>query len=520
MRRRFTGIIAAGAALAMTFSGTAFAMDAAELSQKSAEALKTVQQYTMDFDGKADLSLHMVQEGENGATMDMPVAGNVKGNVAFSIEPLAAAANITFDGSAMGQGGSGAVEMYLASQDDGSAVAYVKPSMNGEEGVWQASKVDTDKVAQVKDAFTTLRDGGSDAFLEKFTSQDSDLDAEQMKALVSQITEQLNSATTVGADPVDNGGRQCYEVSADLSGDMLAHIFTDVLAGAQGAGATVDESSLAVAEEVMSMLNVGIRQYYDAESFLPVSGKIDLSGSDFASLGSMFGSMTGAEDAQFGLSCNALEVNYNVDFNAPVEVNVPEEALAAPVEEGDLSLDGIESAVEGETEGEEGNAYTEEGVVNEDGSYHLEDSDYEGSKIAADVTVPEGMEANFATESSVYFIDESLKNTVSYATVTYADAEELLKQELDTSYMESKEEYSEINTSEVGEITLENGNTVKYASVSYKYQDYRSSRMYAVIPVGNMSLEIQIEKMDENYDPVEVTEEDIIRYAEAVSIAG
>ena len=85
--------------------------------------------------------------------------------------------------------------------------------------------------------------------------------------------------------------------------------------------------------------------------------------------------------------------------------------------------------------------------------------------------------------------------------------------------MESRNEYSDINVSEIGETVLENGNTVKYATLSYKYEEYSASRTYAVIPVGNMALEIQIEKMDEKFDPVEVTQEDVVRYAEAVTIA-
>ena len=35
---------------------------------------------------------------------------------------------------------------------------------------------------------------------------------------------------------------------------------------------------------------------------------------------------------------------------------------------------------------------TEGAVVNEDGSYHLEDDNYEGDKLAVDVYAPEGLE--------------------------------------------------------------------------------------------------------------------------------
>ena len=61
---------------------------------------------------------------------------------------------------------------------------------------------------------------------------------------------------------------------------------------------------------------------------------------------------------------------------------------------------------------------------------------------------------------------------------------------------------------------------MKYGTVSYNYDGYNMSRTYAVIPAGDMAIELEIEKMDDSFDPVEVTEEDVISYAEAVAIAG
>lgn len=519
MRKKLTGILAAGAALAMMVSGTAMAMDAAELNQKTSEAFKDVQQYTVSFDGGAEAVMNVVQAGENGANMEFPLNGSVTGTAAVSLEPLAMSEQLTFSGSMMGQEMSGSVQAYLASQDDGSAVMYTKADFADAEGEWQASKVSAENIAEMKDAFYTLRDEGVDAFIDKYAeAEDNTLDKEQMKALAESLTAKVNENTQVNEGVYNEDSVLCDEAVCELSGDALTGIMTDFMTAANGAGAGVDDESLAAAGAVAGMLNVKITNCFEQETGLPVSGKIDLAGSDFPALAQMIGAMTGSEDAAFGISVSRLDLNYKTDCKSPVEVTVPEEALAAPVQEAEDPMEEIESVVDGlenETEGEE----EDMGVINADGSYHLEETDFDGNKIAADVAVPEGMKASYATESSVYFLDESLQNTASYMTITYANADDQLKQELDTSYMESRSEYSDINVSEIGETVLENGNTVKYATLSYKYEEYSASRTYAVIPVGNMALEIQIEKMDEKFDPVEVTQEDVVRYAEAVTIA-
>ena len=523
MKKRFSGIIAVAAALAMTVPGSAFAMDAAELNRKAAEAFKDVKQYTVSFDGGADAVMNVVQAGEDGATMEVPIKGSMTGTAAFSLEPLAAAEQIEFGGSAMGQDIAGTMQMYLAEQEDGSAAMYTKTDISGAEGEWQAVKVGAEDVSRMKEGFAALQNEGVDGFIDKFADEEGNTaDKEQIKALAAALTEKVNGMTQVSEDVYSEDGILCDEAVCDLTGDALVELAGDVLGAAKEAGAEIDEETTNMVNTFASLLDIRTVADYEKETGLPVSAKIDLAGSDFSAIAQMFGSVTGIEDAAFGISVSRLDMNCRIDCTAPVSVEIPEEALAAPLQESGASLEELGSIAEnlgGENETEGDDAYQDGAVINEDGSYHIEDTDFDGVRLAFDVPVPEGMEVLFATDTSVYFNGGDDRASVSYAAVTYENADELLKEDTDTTYMEGQEDYSDIAVTDVKEVALENGLSAKYAAVSYKYGDYNASRTYVAVPVGDHAIQIQIEKSDENYDPVEVTEEDIVRFAGAVSLS-
>ena len=89
----------------------------------------------------------------------------------------------------------------------------------------------------------------------------------------------------------------------------------------------------------------------------------------------------------------------------------------------------------------------------------------------------------------------------------------------DTSYMDGDEDYSDIQVSDPVEVALENGNTAKYVTVRYMYQDSLMGSTYAVIPVGDMAVMVEIRLEDENYEPITPTEEQIIAYTSVVKVA-
>ena len=158
-------------------------------------------------------------------------------------------------------------------------------------------------------------------------------------------------------------------------------------------------------------------------------------------------------------------------------------------------------------------------MINEDGSYHLEDDNYDGEKLAIDIYAPEGLECSYATDTYAVFSDEDYKTNVTYSLYTYLDADAALGSAADVSYMDGDEDFSDIQVSDVKEVTLDNGNTVKYVTVSYKDQDSLMGSTYVAIPVGDMAAMVEMRLVDESNNLIVPTEEEVVAYASAVNTA-
>jgi hypothetical protein len=255
---------------------------------------------------------------------------------------------------------------------------------------------------------------------------------------------------------------------------------------------------------------------------------VDLTGCDFEQLGTIIGQMMGAGEASVALDVTALGMNYTADYETPVEITVPEEALAAPLVDADLDdLAGAAGSMIGaggsdddfDDFGEEGDYDpTAEAVVNDDGSYHLEGENLEEKTVAADVTAPEGMEMNMGDSTFLSFTTEDYMKSVSYNLVTYSSAEEMIADYGDVSWMEEDDSYSEIQASEPVEIALDNGNTFSYVVVKFKYDDYTMINTQGVIYAGDTVVSLNVDYTGEDYSAIEVPEADLVTYAEAVSI--
>ena len=162
----------------------------------------------------------------------------------------------------------------------------------------------------------------------------------------------------------------------------------------------------------------------------------------------------------------------------------------------------------------------EEEVVNDDGSYHLSDTTYDGEDRAADVTGPAGMELSMGDQTFLAFTTEDYMKSVSYSLITYATAEEEIADYMDVSWKEEDDSYSEIVVADPVEITLENGNTFTYVVESYKYDDYTMIDTKGVVTDGVNVVTLNADYTGEDYNAVEVPESDLVSYAEAVSFAG
>ena len=520
MRRRLLGMIGIGTAAILMLSGFDSAMTCEDLQKNAVEAMKTVEQYSGTFDAGADISATLTQAGENGAQMTLPIEGEMQGSFSMTKEPLAAGIEMQFSGAAAGQQAAGSMQLYMMEQEDGTGVSYMRTVMDDSDSGWQAGAVPAEDMEQMKAALDQVMSGDIEGFLNQNTTEDSDLNAEQILALAEKIKATLDGATTLSPEPADVNGREAYEAVVDINGEVLTQLISDA---AQVAGEVLDEATLSMVEMIANTIDIKVVSDFDTETFLPLAGSVDLTGSDFAALSQFILSMMGSDDVgAVDLAVNRLGAEYTVSYDDFGGVVIPEEALAVEPEDVSSALgsvvDDVTGAVGLGTEEPSDNNLTEGLMVNEDGSYHLEDENYEGEKIAVDITLPEGMKCQYGSESYMGISDEDYRSSVNYSLNVYYDADEALANLLNTDYMESDEDYSDIEVSDPAEITLEDGTTVKYRSVSYKYQDYQMGKTYAVIPVGNKCVELDIELEDESYNQLPVTEDDIVFYAGTVKV--
>jgi len=520
MRRRLLGVLGIGTAAVMMLSGFDSAMTVADLEKNSIEAIKTVEQFSGDFSAGADITVTVTQDAENGASMSLPLTGEMTGTFCMTKEPMAAGMEMQFSGSGAGQEGSGSMQLYVVENEDGTGASYVHTVSGDADTGWEASEVPAEAMEEMKAAMDQVMSGDIDGFLDKYTTADSDLNAEQLKELMAKYKEILGGAVQLEAEPADVNGQEAYAAVCDFTGDILTQLISD---GASVAGETLDESTLGMIGMIASGLDIKVTSYYDTQTCLPIGGSVDLTGSDFAMISQLAAGLIGSEDVgSVELAVTRLGSEFNVSYDDFGGVVVPEEALSAEVEPAGAVIDSIVADAGSLFGGESGDtdySPTEGAVFNEDGSCHLEDDNYDGGKLAVDVYPPEGLECSYASDSYAAYSDEDYKTNVTYSLYAYANADEAMGYMTDTSYMDGDEDYSDIQISDPVEVALENGNTVKYVTVRYMYQDSLMGSTYAVIPVGEMAVMVEIRFNDENYEPVAPTEEQIIAYTSVVKVA-
>ena len=148
MRRRLLGVLGVGTAAVMMLSGFDSAMTVADLEKNAVEAMKTVEQFSGDFNAGADITVTVTQEGENGATMSLPLSGELTGSFCMTMEPMAAGMEMQFSGSGAGEEGSGSMQLYVVENEDGTGTGYVHAVSGEDDTGWEASEISADEMAQ------------------------------------------------------------------------------------------------------------------------------------------------------------------------------------------------------------------------------------------------------------------------------------------------------------------------------------------------------------------------------------
>ena len=521
MRKRILATIAAGSAAVLMLSGFDSTMTVEQLTDNAMNAMAQVTSMSATMHGQATAGVHVTQSAENGATMDIPMNGTIDVNMNLNMDPLQAEISFSYAADAMGQGSNGSFQLYMVENEDGTGAAYMGQTNSAGQMEWNAETADAGTFAQVKESMKAVMSGDLSAL--SSMSGGSSIDPAALNTMMEKSKEQFISHAQLTPQSVTVDGKECYEVTSDLSGDDISQMLNDLMSAA---GQAVDTSSLQMMQPFLGGLVMHMESRYDVETFLPVDIVYDMGGSDFSAFSEMIASsMTGgAEGVTASVDISALNLTSGFRYNEPVTVTVPQEALdAAGSSTGtDLTTGGIGGLLGGTDDGTDysGLDTTDEGPIqNADGTYQIIYEDFEGNKYAANVANPDGLTLGYGNENFLSFRDSGFDLDVYY-TVSYKDTPgEAVDDGLDVTFMENDSDYSEVSRTEVMQTTLPDGTVVYYGNRFYRYGGYLLGGTVCALQVGDAVVKVEIEKDDENNDTIAATEQEVQHFASMVSPA-
>ncbi|HCI73796.1 MAG TPA: hypothetical protein DHV42_04560 [Lachnospiraceae bacterium] len=324
-RNRLLAVTAAAASSFLLLSGFDSALTVQDVNDHMREALSSMGGFSADMNATADILLDVAM-GEQ--SQSIPITGSMDMSVQLVEEPfaLAVSGNAAGDASAMGVAGSIDLDMYLLTQEDGSGVAYVRFPQGGDEA-WHAAALSAEDMEKYTGAIKAALSGNaSEAFSSQLGTQ-----VDVTNELMEMATENM----ILAPEAVSVNGVDCYEMTQSIDGNTLFEIISKVVEAVPTSG--LDASSLSAFQMFFDGIRVDTVTDVAVDTFQPVYAGIDLSGSDFSALGQLLGSMMfSSQDAssaapQIGVTVNALNCSINYS-EAPAEIIVPEEALAAEIE--------------------------------------------------------------------------------------------------------------------------------------------------------------------------------------------
>lgn len=525
MRKRIPAVVAVGAAAVLMLSGFDSAMTKEQLVENSMSAMGQVSSMSATMHGEAAANVHVSQEGENGMTMDVPITGNLDLSLNMNMEPLQVGMVFDYNMEAMGQGGNGGMQLYLIENEDGTGSLYSEQTDTTGESQWSAETADAETFAQVKEAFQAALSGDFSA-ISSMNANGSAVDLGAVTGMIENYRQQFTDMMQLSPESVSVNGKECYELTSDVTGDSLMDMYTDLMGAS---GQTADSNTYQAMAPIVEGIVMHAESRFDVNTCLPVDAVIDMGGSDFSSFGNaMAGAMTGGNvSMDASLDVSALGMNASFEFDQPVTVTVPQEGLdAAAGGSGDIDADpedligGLLSGGTG-TDGSDLDLGTDdEGPVqNADGTYSIQYEDYNGTAYTANVAVPDGLHLGYGNVNYLGFSDDAFTIDVDYL-VAYQDTpQEAVADELNTTYFESDSSYSDIYVTDVMQTTLADGNVVYYGTLLYTYNGFRLGETACALQAGDAVVRFEIQKDDENNDRMEATEQDVQTYASYVTPA-
>ena len=319
-RNRLLAVTAAASMSFLLLSGFDSEMTVEEVNDRVSESMASMNGLNAEAYGIADLSIDVTADGQ---TQSIPISGSVDYSVAMTLDPfvVGVSASLSGDASAMGMAGSIDVETYIVGQEDGSGIVYARVPMDGDNG-WHAAAMSAEDMEQM---FASVMA----AF-----SQDPEEAISEMGIDIASLKDRIISNATLAPDPVNVNNVECYEITQTIDGNTLFEILSEVLDAYPLAG--IDSDSLSAFQMLFSGIQIDGVTDCSVDDFTPVYAAIDLSGSDFSTIGQMIGAMMFSSDdasAMPEISVNVNALNLTMSYGeVPDQIEIPADALAAEVE--------------------------------------------------------------------------------------------------------------------------------------------------------------------------------------------
>ncbi len=310
MKKQFlTGLAVVAAASMLCGFDSAETLDS--LSEKMAAAEVDLQSMSMNMDISFDAALNM-SDGTN--TNEMPISATGSMQVDYTLDPIAMKMDGSYNVAALSDGQDVTIESYMTTGEDGTMTMYVKDPTSGS---WAAQ---------------------------------SDPSGINMKDLMDSATGQsmsfgemaewgLNFELAPEAADVD--GAECYLLSCTIDSAALNTILQKA-SETTGQDLTADED-VSMVLSLFDGIVMNIEYYVDASTYLPAKMHMDLNGSDLSTISSLVSQMMagataeGAASTTIELVLNDCSIDATIAYNSVDEIVIPDEVLAAPNADVDVS---------------------------------------------------------------------------------------------------------------------------------------------------------------------------------------
>ncbi len=327
LRNRLLALAAVSVSSIMLLSGFDSSITVEDIVSKSQEANASLKQFSAHAVANGDVQLDATMSGQ---TQSMPMTGNMDMDLQYTLDPIeySAIGTMSGDASAMGMAGEAAMEMYMVNADDGALTMYFKVSGMGEEEGWKAAKVPAEAAQMMNDLMTKSLAGDYSGINETLGID------------VQALQNDFFSNAVLAPEAVNVEGKDCYEITLTLTGEDIAGLLTKL---SEAKPEMVDPTAIQMIQMFAGSLQVNVVEDIDVETFRPVYVSCDFAGSDFSMISQLIGSMMfssassgdEAETPEINLVVNDLSMKITYDYESPVSIEVPEEALGAEVTEVD-----------------------------------------------------------------------------------------------------------------------------------------------------------------------------------------